>query len=214
MFPRRLVLLIILLLAGCDQTSQPYTPDSPANIVDNWQITVASTGDVDLTRRIILDASLSPYLRGSTQLDNAPLLETLPTETLNVCTLIQTEQRVEYSCRMAYTTQIIPTEPEATVTLPEDRLLRFMTDLLGYQPIPIQIAREISISVPGQMMPLTIDEKSYFPVYSRIENDGQQVQESHLIIESEIVLAPGDLPNPRLQRLPVVRFEPILGFRQ
>lgn len=214
MFQRWLILFCIFLLAGCAQTSQPYMPDSPANIMDNWQITVASTGDVDLTRRILLDANLSPYLRGSTQLDNAPLLEDLPTETLNRCTLIQTEQQVEYSCRMAYTIQLVPTEPAATVTLPEDHLLRFMTDLLGYQPIPIRIARKISVSVPGRVIPLDIDEKSYFPVYSRIENSSYEAQESNLIIESDLTLAPGDLPNPRLQRLPAVRFEPILGFRQ
>lgn len=214
MFQRWLVLLCIFLLAGCIQASQPYTPDSPANIMDNWQITVASTGDVDLTRRVLLDVSLSPYLRGSTQLDNAPLLETLPTETLNRCTLIQTTEPVEYSCRMAYTIQIMPTESTATVTLPDDRLLRFVTDLLGYQPIPIQIARKISISVPGRVIPLDVGEKSYFPVYSRMKNSSYEAQESDLIFESTLILAPGDLPNPRLQRLPAVRFEPILGFRQ
>ncbi|MCA9951766.1 MAG: hypothetical protein KDE48_19075 [Anaerolineales bacterium] len=214
MFQRRLILILVFLLAGCVQTSQPYTPVSPADIIDNWQITVASTGDVDLTRRIILDASLSPYLRGSTQLDNAPLLETLPTETLNKCTLIQAEQQVEYSCRMAYTTQIIPTESKTTLTLPEDHLLRFITDLLGYQPIPVQIVRKISISVPGRVIPLDVDEKTYFPVYSQIEISSHEAQESQLIIASEIVLAPGDLPNPRLQRLPAVQFESILGFRQ
>ena len=209
-----ITLTLFLLLMSCDQAPPSYTPASPANILDKWQVTVSSTGEVDLARQIVLDTKLSSYLRGSTQLDNAPLLEILPSQTFNECTLIQQQQIVEYNCRLAYNSPIVPTESEATVILPNDYLLRFITDLLGYQPIPIKVDRELSISVPGRVMLLNNEEKLYFPVFSELKSISQQMQSSHLMIKTDMILAPGDLPHAHLQRLPTVQFEPILGFRQ
>lgn len=207
------MLFALFLLAGCRQPEHGYVPVEPASIVDNWRVTVASTGQVNLTRHIVLDNILSPYLRGSSRLDGASLIGSLPTEEYNECSLIQGRQQVEYSCRVAYTIQIVPTEPEAELPLPGDRLLRFITDMMGYQPVPIEVSRKVVVSVPGRVMAPDADTISYFPVYSWQAFNLEQPRDSQLALETRIILAPGDLPNPRLRRLPSVSFEPIMGFR-
>lgn len=206
--------LVILLgfVSACGNKGKPLTGQTL--IADRWQVVVASTGKVDLIRTLTLDDFLSPYLRGSTQLNGAPLLGELPSQTRNDCTLLQNAGQVQYSCRMTYAIAVIPTQLEATLVLPDDNLLRFLTDLLGYQPVPMTLNREISISVPGRVLPLAVREVDFFPVYSQQATMTKQGSESELLLTTEITLAPGDLPNPRLQHLPEIHFEPLLGFRQ
>ncbi len=202
-------LVIFALLAGCQ--SRTRRPPVAHEVQDRWQVVVAQDGLVQIERTISLDAQVGRYLRGTSLLKNPRLFGEIDQQVSSECSNTQDPKgATTLHCTLAYRIVIMPTERQATLTLPDDLLLDLLTHGLGYQPLAARVLREVSITVPGKFQTPSSKQTTRFSAYAsqavKIKQSGSKLE-----LTSTATLQPGDIAAADAERFPPFEFEPIPG---
>ena len=203
-------ILLLGLLAAC--RSSPYRPPELHPVQDRWQVTVGRDGQVQITRHIFLDTRISAYLRGATNLDQARLFGPIQDQERNECRSQVYDQSITLDCTITYRILAMPSQRQATLVLPDDYLVDFLLEGLAYQPLALDIKREIEITVPGTIQKPGDKQETVFPVYASQTTESRVSDSSHMQIETVWLLAPGDRGQPAMQHLPPIEFKPAPGL--
>lgn len=174
---------------------------------------MAPDGLVQIKRQVILDERLSAYVCNAALLKDVHILSPVEGRVADNCqATMGCDKPIALTCSISYHIVAMPTLPEATLTFPGDLLLVFLADGLAYQPLALNLAQEIVVTVPGEILPLAQGQRTRSPVYASRSTKAISEGPSSMRLQSEVTLAPGDLANPRLWQIDPIRFKPILGM--
>ena len=215
---RRLLIYLITVAIGCLTScqSRPYRPSTAVAVEDHWKATVASDGSVRIDRNVSLDEWLSVYFQDSTPLPTVALFGKIGRQATNACEVGVAHRLadvpISIQCSTTYSISAMPTVLQATLEFPDDLLFDFLKEGLAYQPLSLHIVQRIEVTVPGEIDLPARRKVMRFPVYVSRSVRASLIRPSDLRLESELILAPGDLVHPDMRRLDPIRFRPLLGM--